>query len=80
MKHMKCKFIRLCTAMAEPLPASGWGEVPYGIRAMIIRLDTHPRLGSAHPDEGMTITSEVQCIDFENRMLRTRNSIYYWEE
>jgi len=77
-RPMKCEFVGLCTAMGEALPIQRF--VPYGIRAMIIRQETHPLLGTAHPEDGMTITSEVQCIDFENRILRTRNSIYWWEK
>lgn len=78
MAHMKCKFIGLVTVMAELI--RDWNRVPYGIRAKIIRLGDHPRLGEAPTEGEITITSEVLCIDFENKMIRTRNSVYYWED
>lgn len=77
MVHIKCKFIGLVTAMSEPI--TNWNITPYGIRAKVVRLGNHPRLGEAHPAEGFTITSEVKCIDFENKMLRTLNNVYFWE-
>lgn len=78
MKPMKCKFYGFVTAMGESIADVSKPVIPYGLRARIKRLEDHPRLGS--PDgHDFTITSEVLCVDFQHKMIRTLNSIYYWE-
>lgn len=74
MKIMHCVFFGFVTAMGEKV-TDPIRPIPHGLRARIKRLEDHPRLGP--PDNhGFTITSEVFSIDFQCRLLFTKNSVY----
>lgn len=72
---IKCKFLGLVSAVGEPI--TDMGNVPYGIRAKVIRLSDHPRLGP--PDDEYkcwTITSRVKLVDFSTKIIVTENNVY----
>lgn len=71
---IKCQFLGLVSAIGAEI--KDMGNVPYGIRAKVIRLSDHPRLGPPDTDGIWTITSPVKSVDFNTKIIVTENNVY----